>query len=241
MTTQGRKKALRYICAVLLGALLLATLIGAIVLLRPQWMDGLLWRLESLERRPTLSQRIFERRSQSHYVDQDRLVPTGSILLLGDSHLQALPSAWFDNAHNFSIGGESMARLSLRLPKLDSVQRASVIVLSGGTNDLLEGRSVEAVRQAWIDVLAGLPRTVRVICVGIPEPPSTDARSNDVIQVNADIRSICSARGHAFVAVQPGQPGVWQRTSLSDGVHLDQAGQFQLREELQRKIKGASP
>lgn len=221
------------------GALLVLGCMAWVLAQRPHWIDALVWRFEFLESSPRLSQRIFERQMLSHQLAQDRLVPPGATLLFGDSHLQALPPAAFARGHNFSVGGESAARLSIRLPRFQSVQEAAALVLAGGTNDLLEGHGVPDVLNAWTRSLDAIPAKVRVVCVGIPESLSSSPRALQVAATNQGVSALCSARGHAFVAVQPKRPGAWSQADLlPDGVHLDQAGQVLLVGQINEAIAG---
>ncbi|MBA4213458.1 MAG: hypothetical protein C0449_10290 [Polaromonas sp.] len=206
---------------------------------RPQWIDGLVWRFEQLEPMPRLRQRMVEREALSQHLVQDRLVPTGATLLFGDSHLQALPPSAFALGHNFAVGGESAARLSARLPAFRSVQEAAVVVLGGGTNDLLEGHGVVDVLAAWTRSLDAIPASTRVICVGIPEPSSLGPRALAVAEVNLGADALCRSRGHPFVAVQPKREGVWSGADLlPDGVHLNHSGQRLLVEKINEAIAG---
>jgi lysophospholipase L1-like esterase len=224
------------------AALLVLGFMAWMLVQRPQWIDALVWRFELLESSPRLSQRIFERQMLSHQLAQDRLVLPGATLLFGDSHLQALPPSAFSKGHNFSVGGESAARLSIRLPRFQSVQEAAAIVLAGGTNDLLEGRGVPDVLNAWERSLDAIPAKVRVVCVGIPEPLSSNPRAPLVAEANIGVKALCSSRGHSFVDVQPRQAGAWSQVDfLPDGVHLDHDGQRLLAGKINEAITGVAP
>jgi hypothetical protein len=185
------------------GALVLSCLLLLVFSQRPDWTDGLIWRYEILELEPNLSQRVFERRMLSHQLAQDSLVPASATLLFGDSHLQTLPPSALPNAHNFSIGGESAQRLVKRLPHFESLKQASAVVLSAGTNDLLEKRSVESVTMAWSNFLNHMPAEALVLCVGIPEPMPSALHAERIAQVNQAIQRLCLSRNHTFIAVQP--------------------------------------
>lgn len=190
--------------------------------------DALLWRLERWQSAPTVSQRIFERRSITHHLNVDRLVPRGAVLLFGDSHIQTLPTGGLTQAYNFAIGGETAQRLSRRLDRYTSLPPARAVVVGAGTNDLIEGRTPEEVRLAWSAILDRMPGTAQVVCVGIPVAPGGPA---DV--VNASVAEMCRQRGHAVVAVVPGQ-GAFARASMAaDGVHLDATGSLLLLQAIE--------
>lgn len=190
--------------------------------------DALLWRIERWQSAPTVSQRIFERRSTAHQLNVDRLVPPGAILLFGDSHIQTLPTGGLTQAYNFAIGGETAQRLSQRLDRYTSLPRARAVVIGAGTNDLIEGRTPEEVRLSWGAILDRMPGSAQVVCIGIPVAPGGSAEV-----VNASVAEICRQRGHAMVAVVPGQ-GDFARASLAaDGVHLDATGSLLLLQAIE--------
>lgn len=225
----------------LCGGLGLSCLLLVVFSQRPEWTDGLIWRYEILEPKPNLSQRVFERRMLSHQLAQDSLVPAGATLLFGDSHLQALPPSALPKAHNFSMGGESAERLAQRLPHFKSLKQASAVVLSGGTNDLLEKRSVESVTLAWSNLLNHMPANAHVLCVGIPEPIPTAPHAEHIAQVNRAIQQLCLSRNHMFIAVQP-QAEAWLDSRLmADGIHLDRPGQLKLLSKISAALEGRLP
>lgn len=185
--------------------------------------DALLWRLERWQPAPTVSQRIFERRTLAHQLNVDRLVPRGAVLFFGDSHLQTLPTGALAQAYNFAIGGETAQRLSLRIDRYASLASARAVVLGAGTNDLIEGRQPEDVGRAWGTILDRMPTSARVVCVGIPSLPGGPAEA-----VNLQVASLCRQRGHAVVSAVPGQGALAQASLAPDGVHLDAAGSLAL-------------
>lgn len=221
------------------AGLALAGLLLMVFAMRPGWTDGLVWRFELLEPAPKLSQRVFERRMLSHQLAQDRLVPAGALLLFGDSHLQSLPPSSLPKAHNFSIGGESAERLAKRLPHFQSLTQASTVVLSGGTNDLLEEKPAQAVTTAWGNILDQMPANARVLCVGIPVPLPSAPLANRITQINQGIQQLCLSRGHMFIPVQPQQAGDWLDSRLmADGIHLDRTGQLMLLGKINSALGG---
>lgn len=243
ITSKGSSRAkLLCLLAGTCGGVALASLLLVVFSTRPQWIDGLIWRYEIFESAPKLSQRIFERRMLSHQLAQDHLVPAGANLLFGDSHLQALPPSALPKAHNFSIGGESAERLAKRLPQFKSLEQASAVVLSGGTNDLLEKKPPETVATAWTSILNQIPAQARVLCIGIPEPVPRTSHTDRISDANQVIQRLCLSRGHMFIAVQPQQAGDWLEAGLtSDGIHLDRPGQLILIRKINSALEGKQP
>lgn len=190
--------------------------------------DALWWRLERWQSAPTVSQRLFERRSIAHQLNVDRLVPRGAILFFGDSHLQTLPLGGLAQAYNFAIGGETAQRLSQRLGRYTSLPSARAVVLGAGTNDLIEGRTPEDVSVAWGSILDRMPASAQVVCVGIPAPSGAPAQA-----VNASVAEMCRQRGHAMVDVVPGQGALARASMASDGLHLDAIGSLLLLQAIE--------
>lgn len=190
--------------------------------------DALLWRLERWQSAPTASQRIFERRTISHQLNVDRLVPHGAVLFFGDSHLQTLPTGGVAQAYNFAIGGETAERLSQRIDRYASLASARAVVIGAGTNDLIEGRTAEDVRRAWASILDRMPASARIVCVGIPGGPDGPAEA-----VNEQVARLCQQRGHAVLAVTPGQGALARASMAADGLHLDAAGSLALLQAIE--------
>lgn len=197
--------------------------------------DALLWRLERWQPAPTVSQRLFERRTIAHQLNVDRLVPRGAVLFFGDSHLQTLPTGGLAQAYNFAIGGETAQRLSQRIDRYASLASARAVVLGAGTNDLIEGRSAEDVRLAWSAILDRVPASARVVCVGIPGVPTGAA------EVNERVAGLCRQRGHAVVAAVPGQGALARAAMAPDGLHLDATGSLALLQAIEAALLTPRP
>lgn len=190
--------------------------------------DAVLWRLERWQSAPTVSQRLFERRTIAHQLNVDRLVPRGAVLLFGDSHIQTLPTGGLTQAYNFAIGGETAQRLSERIDRYASLASARAVVLGAGTNDLIEGRTPEDVRVAWSAILERMPASARVVCVGIPTQPGGPAAvANDLVA------GLCRQRGHALVSAVPGQGALVRAAMAPDGLHLDATGSLALLQAIE--------
>ncbi len=198
--------------------------------------DALLWRLERWQLAPSVSQRLFERRTIAHQLNMDRLVPRGAVLFFGDSHLQTLPTGGLAQAYNFAIGGETAQRLSQRIDRYASLASARAVVLGAGTNDLIEGRSAEDVSLAWHTILDRLPASARVVCVGIPGAPVGAAEA-----VNERVAGLCRQRGHAVVAAVPGQGALARASMAPDGLHLDAAGSLALLQAIEAALLTPRP
>ena len=217
-----------------LAALLLLAGLGAAVALSPGLAERLLWRVEAWQARPTLSQRIYERRLLAHQLAQDARLPAGALLVFGDSHLQALPLGHWPGAHNFAIGGESAERLAARLPRFTSLARARAVVLGSGSNDLLEGRTPQAAAQAWRAVLDAVPPGPAVLCLEIPLNPQRPAQAAAQRAFNALLAEQCRQRRHP---VLPGALFEGGDGFTADGLHLNPAGSARWLDHIHRALE----
>lgn len=233
LPTERRPAWRRTALAALAGLLLLAAL-GAAVALSPGLAERLLWRVEAWQARPTLSQRIYERRLLAHQLAQDALLPPGALLFFGDSHLQALPLERWRGAHNFAIGGESAQRLAARLPRFTALARSRAVVLGSGSNDLLEGSTPQAAAQAWRAVLDAVPPGVAVLCLEIPLNPQQPARAAAQRAFNALLAEQCRQRRHAVLPGALFEGGDW---FAADGLHLNPAGAQRWLDHIQRALE----
>jgi GDSL-like Lipase/Acylhydrolase family len=201
------------------------------------WMDRVVPRLEKLEKRPTFSQRAFERMITAHLIEQDRLSKPQALVIFGDSHLYFLPTHSFKSAHNFAIGGESAERIAKRMEQFGSIQNARAIVLGGGANDISEGKSIVEIDSSWTKMLAHVPKKTLLVCVGIPVNLVGNISRNEVAkQVNEMIEAKCKQRGARTVQILPGQ-GEWLKTGFrEDGRHLDRRAYEQLVQRIEQEI-----
>jgi len=104
----------------------------------------------------------FYRMSRSH-ARMDGHVPDDSVVFLGDSITQALcVSAVAPHAVNFGIGSDTTLGLLHRIPSLPSIQRAALIVVAIGVNDLRRRDNDEIIRN-YRGILSLLPAHVPVI------------------------------------------------------------------------------
>lgn len=159
-------------------------------------------------------------RMQAIHAYVDATVPDGAALFLGDSHTQRLAvAAVADRAVNFGISWQKSS--DLRVPA--SVNRARVVYLLIGTNDVVTGR----------DPLPDLRRIASeipgpLVWTGIP-PIRGQAQP-----VNAAIEQLC--REHpSCVYVEP------PTDMLPDGVHFSPAGYADWVRRLQAHQPQAAP
>ena len=216
----------------------IATLAGFAALVFNPWIvDGLLWRFERLEPNPTVGQRIFENRSHLQALWDDQSVPDNSILLFGDSHLRLLKKSKLPNLYNFAIGGQTVGRMADRIKQFKSARKASLIVLSGGENDLSEDASVELIDQRWASLIAALPPKVRVLCVGLPEWNGPRIHGEFVEKVNQNIRKRCAEISASTLIPLTGVSPLESPSDSPDGMHLSRAGMEVFLKQIEQVVQ----
>jgi hypothetical protein len=210
----------KFICSLGWVLFLAAVVLVVVALGNSNLADSLLWRFESFEKHPGLSQRAFEHRVHMQNLYTEQHLKSGTPLFLGDSHLQLIPPEATLWAANFAIGGQTLKRAINSLPKYKSILTASVIFVNGGENDLLAGDSVESIGENWKIFLSRLPKQKKLVCVGLPEAETSRLNASQVKRLNVLIAEICRKNGAQFLAVQIGIGEFKGEQMASDNVHL---------------------
>jgi lysophospholipase L1-like esterase len=198
-----------------------------LVLTDGKLFNSLLWRLESLQSKPVVSQVIYERYLHNHFLGLEPTLKPGAILFFGDSIVQLMPTHELAGAVNFGIGGESIERLAQRLPKYKSIGLAGAIVVNGGANDVFESKTPAQIEASWLQVLAhfeasfkGLGARPKIICLGLAGASFT--------ALNQTIRSVCEKNSASFVNPTPSDAQGYS----PDKIHLSPAGYRPVLEQL---------
>lgn len=211
---------------------LLAVVVVAVALLEPQ---------EVTRRRVQLG---LEEPGQDHILTRrwaqsqsDPLVPEGAAIFLGDSITEAMPvDAVAPYAVNYGIQWQTSVQLLESMKGYGSLNRAGVVFLNIGTNDVFRGADASEVRGRLQHVLDALPADRPLVWSGILP---AKAHAPTIQAVNATIRQMCAARGHctyvdtwALMACDGQQiEGYFQ-----DGVHPTTAGYAVWVGELRRHL-----
>lgn len=163
----------------------------------------------------------------------DPSVPAGATLFLGDSITMCLSTAAV-TAHgvNYGIGWQRSDQLLESMDLYHSIERAARVVVTIGTNDLLQGRAA-GIGSRYRAILAMIPARTEVVLSSIPPLgntafPGRQIDADQVREVVASAKSVCAAdRRCRFVdayqaLTDQGQPlpGVL----LADGIHLAPKG-----------------
>ncbi len=180
--------------------------------------------------------------------ERDRLVPMGAVVVLGDSLLQDLGTAQLGReVHSFALGGTTASTLLEGLALVPCVERAGMIVLGVGANDL-KYRDPKAIVRDYAAVLAALPASVEVValpilpvdehCEAIRERPYL---SNErIARLDYLLAACCAARpGLRRVDVSEllaPDGGLRPDVHAGDGWHLSDAGDALLGRAITREL-----
>jgi GDSL-like Lipase/Acylhydrolase family len=202
----------------------------------PTIADGVLWRFEKLERVSNLTQRSFEARMERHYLWRDELAASQSTsapiahkaVFFGDSHLHLIPPDLTDWAVNLAISGQPISRMINRVQLFKLVKNAPVIFINGGENDLKRGDSVEDISRHWKALLAQLPKSSKIVCVGLPETKGPRFMPEKIKALNESIAAVCAERSAKFLPLQMGEGAFAQHQLANDNIHLSPSAMLQL-------------
>jgi lysophospholipase L1-like esterase len=158
--------------------------------------------------------------------EMDLGVPEGATVFLGDSITYGLvTAAVVPHAVSFALGKQTASQLLERMAQYTCLRRASCVVVTTGTNDVLRGEG-EALRSLYGAILKELPQATPVVLSSIPplespelrEPARRAAEAAREASQDHPKCSFVDAFGALSEAGRP-KPGV-----LWDGVHLSAAG-----------------
>ncbi|WP_319587292.1 GDSL-type esterase/lipase family protein [uncultured Desulfobulbus sp.] len=177
----------------------------------------------------------------------DANVPNGTAIFLGDSSIQGLcVSAVVNPSVNFGIGTDTTIGLLKRLPKYQSLKRASMCVIAIGGNDI-KRRDNEEILKNYSAILQAVPPHLPVVfsaVVSIDEHVRDDliGKNRRILELNNGLETICKAQGPKCTFVDPNQKLVDASGNLrkeyheGDGVHLNGVGNSIWIQELKEII-----
>ncbi len=130
----------------------------------------------------------------AYHRSMDPSVPEGAAIFLGDSITQSLATAAVaPRSVNYGIGFATTGNLLAHLPEYQSLQRASVVYLMIGVNDLLLGQAT-GLHDRLRQIAQALPAGRQVVWSGLMPVFSPEVRPALVTEANAVIRAACAAR-----------------------------------------------
>jgi lysophospholipase L1-like esterase len=163
----------------------------------------------------------------------DATVPEGATLFLGDSITMFFAtSALAAHAVNYGIGWQRTDQLIDSMDRYPSMARAARVVVTIGTNDLLQHRS-EGIESRYRTILAKIPGHASIVMSSIPPLGGSLFRDqgisvDDVHRVVASAQAACEAdrrcrfvNAYQALTVQDNPvPGVL----MADDIHLTAQG-----------------
>jgi lysophospholipase L1-like esterase len=164
-------------------------------------------------------------------------------LLLGDSL-----TAWHDwhellGKHlNHGIPGDTTEGLLLRLPRSLSAAPERV-VLTIGTNDLLQGIPLQTVKDHYSQILNELLEVERLFVCAVPpviDEPRTREVNENIIALNHWVREQLWKYGFVYVDLYHatvGKNSALKPEYTTDGVHLSSAGYAVWEEVLKEALE----
>lgn len=107
-------------------------------------------------------------RLREAYKNMDASIPAGVTIFLGDSITMSLATpAVAQNSINFGIGWQRSDQLLKSMEAYSSIDRASRVVVTIGTNDLLQGRE-EGIESRYQMLLKRIPADVDIVMSSVP-------------------------------------------------------------------------
>jgi lysophospholipase L1-like esterase len=162
---------------------------------------------------------------------QDNLAPTGSVVLIGDSHIQGLCTTAINHSLNLGLGGESTRRLLLRIPQYRSLKTASKIIVWVGTNDILNDVPREAIIHNLKNILNALPKNTKVFMIAVlpfGEGKSSKEYNQIIRQINSSLDSYCSQLPSRFFIknsfLTDNKTKCLSEKYHTDSIHLNESG-----------------
>ena len=177
---------------------------------------------------------VHHERMLRFHIRMESNVPDGAVVFIGDSLVQGLATdAVAVPSVNFGIGGDTTQGVLARLPSYDVLQRAAVIVMAIGVNDM-KYRDNDAIRDNYLKILDALPSAIPVVWSAVlpvsePFKLSPHITNTRINSLNRQLEALC-ARDSRCHFVPAGAALVDKRGNLlgsvheGDGIHLNGAG-----------------
>jgi lysophospholipase L1-like esterase len=148
---------------------------------------------------------------------------------------------------NFGIGSDTTVGVLKRLPKYQSLERASLCVMAIGVNDL-HRRGNQEILENYSLILQAIPSYLPIVFSAIL--PVNEFIRNDlagknkcIIELNSGLKNLCETKSPKCIFIDLGRNFVDLSGNLKneyqegDGVHLNGAGNTILIQELKKKIR----
>ena len=196
----------------------------------PGTRDAIGWRIDTWLGGNRAPQLRFEQALSTLHRRTSSTIPTGSVVVLGDSHMHGavLPITPQVTA-NFSIGGVTAQRMAMLATRYEALQTASAVVFLIGHNDLNEGGSPGDIARAYEQLLTITARVPRRVCIGLLPVSARRAPTNAArVASNTEIRAACEQSNAIYVSaahvLADASGSLRPEFDSGDGVHLSAQG-----------------
>lgn len=187
-------------------------------------------------------------RMLTHHKWMDGNVPSGAVILIGDSITQGLAvSAVSAKSVNFGIGSDTTVGVLKRLSDYKSLSRARAIVLAIGVNDL-KRRGNDAIVNNYKKILNELPVNIPIITSAVlpidEEIKNKRGLNNRISALNDAIKSLSESHKNVYF-MDPTKQLIDSDNNLldsyhvGDGVHLNTRGYDVWIRELRKALENA--
>ncbi len=176
----------------------------------------------------------------------DDNVPDGAVIFFGDSIMRSLcVSAVVPLSVNFSISGDTSAGVLKRLPEYKSLERASVVVIAIGVNDMWQD-SDEDILKNYQSIIQNIPEKGLVVFSAVlPVNENGEkypqGRNQRIRRLNEKLKTLCASSTRSFF-VDAGPFLTDKDGNLSDefhdgdNIHLNSMGNNIWIRELKKTI-----
>ncbi len=152
----------------------------------------------------------------------DPVLPQNAIVLIGDSHLSALPA--MAGTINLGTPGGSVRDILETISMFHCIKSAATIFIHCGFNSLAR-RSDNEILKEYLCILQTLPAKATKICSAIlPVSAAAFGQSLNkrIANLNIQLRSVCTAQPQtAFIDIGS---DLSEDMYLKDGIHLNKNG-----------------
>ena len=165
-----------------------------------------------------------------------------NLIFLGDSLTDFHDWSAFGEHHNGGIAGDTtdglLGRLHYTLQK-----QPETLVLMIGINDLLQGQSIENIKQNYASILEEIEDVETVVILSVLPVrmvPETAGINNDIRELNTYLQQESQKKEYTYVdlyALMADEKGGLQERYTSDGVHLTPSAYLLWEEALQMVLQ----
>lgn len=181
------------------------------------------------------------------FLRRDSQAPRDAVLLLGDSHVQALCEGCIGRpALNFGIGGDTVDGLRRRVDEYSAARDATnIAVVEVGANDVLwgEGAAAPEAFPALLDALRSLKRVYVYAIFPVARSAEVAVFNARIADTNRAIEQACRQRPNCvFVGLTPlytEQGFLHEDMHAGDGIHLGNKGYTVWLRDLRERMSSA--